>query len=232
MSPPLPVLRLVSTTATRIADGIRVLAATKACKQYKTEYKGKRFTIIDTPGLADNVKHEKNMEILEQIAMQLGAMGQECVSGVIYFHSIQSVRIGAADMANFRLLQAICGNDFPHVAFVTSRWDCIDASKYHEQYETINHDLELERRKLLPKGPRIFKFLNDGKSHIRVLDYFADKVDKTAGLTPPQLRFAEELRRYQYEKRLTKAVRQTEAGKRMIAESQKVSGGFGCCTIQ
>lgn len=211
---------------------ISVVAATKTCKRYPVDYKGKKFTIIDTPGLADKNTHEENMEILEQIARQLAAMGQRRVNGVIYFHSIQNVRLGKADLANFRILKAICGENFPDVAFVTTRWDRLDLDKYRNQYETINHDLEMERRNLLPKGPRIFKFLNDDKSHRRVLDYFADKVHTAGTELPAQLQFAQELKRYQYEKKPEKAVRKTQASKRMVAESQKVSEGNSCCIIQ
>jgi len=165
------------------------------------------------------------MEILEQIASQFGMMGQESVSGVIYFHSIQNPRLTGADKANFRILKAICGEYFSHVAFVTSFWDRVDLLKHGKEFNNRNYDLELERRHLLPKSPRIFRFLNDSKSHKIVLDYFAAQV-KPAGPAPPQLLFAEELKRYQYEKKPTRAVRKTAAGKQMMAELKKVSGGF------
>ncbi|KAK0711807.1 P-loop containing nucleoside triphosphate hydrolase protein [Lasiosphaeris hirsuta] len=191
----------------------------------------KQFTIIDTPGLADKNTHEENLEILEQIAHQLGKIGQEHVNGVIYFHSIKNIRLGAVDRANIRILKAMCGEPFfPHVAFVTSHWDRIDHTNFGEQYETINHDLELERRKLLPKGPRIFRFLNDGKSHELVLDHFVNQAN-IATTVPPQLLFAEELKRYRYERRPSRAVRKTEASKQMAVESKKVGGRSSSCSI-
>lgn len=216
---------------TRIADSISIVAATRTCKRYATVYGGKKFTIIDTPGLADKTTYARNISILEDIASQLGVMGQEHVNGVIYCHSIQNPRVLASDMANFRLLQAICGENFPHVAFVTTRWDRIDLGRYGQQHGTANHDLEMERRNLLPKGPRIFKFLNDGESHKAVLDYFTTQVN-ASGPAPPQLLFAEELKRYQYQKRPSEAVRKTQASKQVAAQSQKVSAGFSCCIIQ
>jgi len=210
-----------------------ILPATKTCKRYQAKHRGKQFTIIDTPGLADKKTLDENLEILGRIASELSKMGQEHVTGVIYFHSIQNIRLGAVDKANIRILKAICGEPFfPNVAFVTSRWDCIDFSnpEFKRQYDTINHHLELERRNLLPKGPRIFKFLNDGKSHKDVLDYFfADQANAAA--PPPQLLFAQELKRYRFEKRPSRAVRKTEAGKQMEVELKKVGGQFSCCTI-
>lgn len=163
---------------------------------------------------------------MEQIA---GQLGQNPVHGVIYLHSIQNVRFTAVDKANIRILKAICGESFfPHVAFVTTRWDRVDR-KYNDQYETVNHDLEMARRSLLQKSPRVFKFLNDGKSHERVLDYFVDRI--RAEPAPPQLLFAEELRKYCFDRKPKKAVRKTEAGKQMAAESKKVSEKPSCCTI-
>jgi hypothetical protein len=96
----------------------------------------------------------------------------------------------------------------------------------------MNHDIELERRKLLPRGPRIFKFLNDGRSHEWILDYFADQVDNTAApAAPPQLQFAEELKRFQFEKNGARAVRKTGAVRQMENERKKVSRGESCCVM-
>ena len=97
----------------------------------------------------------------------------------------------------------------------------------------MNYELDLERQKLLPKGTRIFQFHNDGESHKPVLDYFAGQVDSTAevGAAPPQLLFAAQLPTYQYEKKPKRALKKTDAAKRLEDESQKVSGGLSCCVI-
>ena len=117
------------------------------------------------------------------------------------------------------------------MAFVTSRWDRVRPEDL-PSWETMNHDLEFKRRELLPRGPRIFRFLNDGESHKRILDYFADQVDNTAGSAkPPQLLFAKELERYQFEKRGPKAVRKTEVVKEIEKERKKVSKGLSCCIL-
>jgi len=205
-------------------------------------YRGKHFTIIDTPGLADKNTHEDNLKILDKIAHQLGQIGQPRISGAIYFHSIQYLRLDSIHMANFRILKAICGEQFPHVVFVTSRWDRVRDEDLAE-CENRNHHLELERRKLLPRGPRIIKFLNDGKSHERILDYFADQVDKAArnasgSAESPQLLFAEELKKYQFGKNGARAMRKTEVAKEMESnerkkvsnERKKVSKG-SCCIL-
>lgn len=190
------------------------------CKTHTSRYKGKRFTVIDTPGLADRNTAEQNFEVLQQIAHQLRNMGQDHVSGVIYFHSIENTRIQGSDMANFRILRAICGEAFfPRVAFITTRWDRI---KWDQTVENRNQALENERRKLLPTGPKIFKFLNDGESHRSVLDYFFSLP------MPPntQLRFTQELKLYRWDRKLDKAVKKTGAGKEVAAHSKKVRRGI------
>jgi hypothetical protein len=173
---------------------------------------------------------EENIDVLRLIAQELRKMGQGRVSGVIFFHSIEGARLTAVDRANLRILTSICGEEFhPHVAFVTTRWDRIKPSQ-HKKLVTRNNAIELERKKILPKGPAIFKFLNDGESHQPVLEYFAQLV-KTGTAAPP-LQFVNELERY-YKNWIIStrtAVKKTEAGKEIIATSGKV-GSSSCCTI-
>lgn len=198
-----------------------LIKGTKLCKTY--EYKqavtihGENsprnftFTIIDTPGLADKNTTEENLKVLQDIADQLRKLDQQRVSGVVYFHSIEGVRLNGVDLANIRLLRAICGEPFfPRVAFITTRWDRMKESD-SEMLEKRNKELETERNKLLPKGPKIFRFLNDGMSHKDVLEYFAGKHAETA---QPPLQFAQELELYRQGK-LKMAVKKTTAGQQV-----------------
>ncbi|KAK0631474.1 P-loop containing nucleoside triphosphate hydrolase protein [Immersiella caudata] len=228
------------STFTRAATGAEVrigksshgiYETTVTCQAYEIHYKGKCFTIVDTPGLADRNTHEENLKILDEIAQQLSRMGQPRINGIIYFHSIQNMRLSGVHKANFRLLQAICGQQFPHVVFVTSRWDRIRMED-EEHCEIMNHHLELERRKLFPRGPRIKKFLNDSRSHEAILDYFADRVDSTAEpATSPQLQFIEELRRFQFAKTGARALRKTGAVREIERERKRVSKGSSCSVM-
>lgn len=196
------------------------LEGTKTCSTYSFNHEVMmapdgaqlfKFTIIDTPGLADRNSTEQNLEVLQVIADQLRQMGQERVSGVIYFHSIESARLHAIDMTNLRLLKAICGNPFfPRVAFVTTRWDRWQDSD-HSILLRRNAELELARGELLPEGPEIFRFLNDGQSHQPVLDYFARKCSEAP---QPRLLFSQELETYR-RRRLRTAVKRTTAGKQL-----------------
>lgn len=181
-----------------------------------------KFTIIDTPGLADKNTTEESLDVLQVIAGQLQHLGQERVSGVIYFHSIEGVRLHGVDMTNIRLLKAICGTPFfPRVAFVTTRWDRMRDSDY-EMLMQRNTELEAARKDLLPCGPEIFRFLNDGKSHQPVLEYFARQ--GSAAAQPPLL-FAQELERYR-QRRLKSAVKKTTAGKQVATKGKVRKGGI------
>jgi hypothetical protein len=113
------------------------------------------------------------------------------------------------------------------MAFVTTRWDCINPEEL-EKFVTRNDNIEVERKKLLPEGPAIFKFLNDGTSHRPVLEHFARLV-KTGNAAPP-LQFMEELEGYYRWMSTKTAVERTEAGKVIKATAKKV-GGWSSCTI-
>ncbi|KAK3299902.1 P-loop containing nucleoside triphosphate hydrolase protein [Chaetomium fimeti] len=212
-----------------VGDGLD--PCTSKCERYIVEQTSDapQFTIIDTPGFADKNTTEENMDVLRLIAEELRNMGQERVSGIIFFHSIEGARLTGVDHANLRILKSMCGEKFQrHVAFVTTRWDCMNDSE-DEKLVTRNNNIEVEFKKLLPKGPEIFKFLNDGESHRPVLEHFA-QLARTGTVAPP-LQFAEELERY-YNKWMSKraAVEKTKAGKEIRATSRKV-GGWNYCTI-
>lgn len=174
--------------------------------------------------------------MLQEIADHLRKSKRDPVNGVIYFHSIEGARLQGTDMDNFRLLRAICGEPFySRVAFVTTRWDLIKPSEW-ANLEKRNQDLEAVRSDLLPTGPRIFKFLNDNRSHEKVLEYYTDLAEMSGSSdnrggssTPaaPELLFAQELERY---RRSWNPVAKTAAGKEVKDREKKVRRG-GICSF-
>ncbi|KAK0623865.1 P-loop containing nucleoside triphosphate hydrolase protein [Immersiella caudata] len=199
---------------------------TEECVRYTVAYKEKQVTIIDTPGLADRNTSEENIEILHKIAKQLRSLGQERVSGVIYFHSIEGVRLSAIDLDNIRILKKICGVDFfPRVAFVTTRWDRIKQTEWNALLQPRHQELTKAWNDMMPTGPT-FKFLNDdSKSHEEVLEYFAAQTGEPSDAIP-QLLFAQELDRYRWEQNPIKAVKRSTAGKEMVARGSNVRKGI------
>ncbi|KAK0725546.1 hypothetical protein B0H67DRAFT_570819 [Lasiosphaeris hirsuta] len=183
--------------------GKGLVETTKKCGRYTFERKvngsSRQFTIIDTPGLADRKSTDENLKILQDIANELRELGQEQVSGVIYFHSIESPKFDGIHKDNICVLKAICGKAFfSRVAFVTTRWNFISKEAYR-LHESKHRQFEKEFQSLLPGTPPTFKFLTDGKSHIPLLEYLA-------GLNSPdhQLQFARELELYMSQHRKSK----------------------------
>jgi len=173
----------------------------------------RQFTIIDTPGFADRKTTDENLEILQCIANELRELGQEQVSGVIYFHSIESPKFDGIHKENVRILKAICGEGFySRVAIVTTRWNRINV-KSRSLYEDRHEQFDKEFQTLLPGTPPAFKFLNDGKSHIPLLEHFAN-------LDSPghQLQFVHELDLYMSQH--NRKHRRSEAKRQEVRKSE------------
>ena len=191
----------------------------------------RQFTIVDTPGLADRKSADENLKILQGIANELRELGQEQVSGVIYFHSIESPKFDGIHNDNVRVLKAICGEAFyPRVAFVTTRWNVI-SKEFRNLYEDRHRQFDEEFQKLMPGAPPTFKFLLDGKSHQPLLEHLAR-------LNSPdhQLQFAQELKLYIRQHRQTRNsevrvsdVKKTTVGKYITTSKRKVRSGI--CTF-
>lgn len=181
----------------------------------------RRFTIIDTPGLADKNTADENLEILQGIANELRQLDQERVSSVIYFHSIENPKFDAIHKENVRVLKAICGEKFfPHVAFVTTRWNHISREAY-PLCEDRHSQLEVEFQNMLP-GSRTYKFHTDGMSHLQLIDDLARSAKPNH-----QLQFVRELERYRQKVKIS-AVKKTTVGKQITAK-RKVRSGI--CTF-
>ena len=173
----------------------------------------RQFTIIDTPGLADRNTTDENLKILQNIANELRELGQEQVSGVIYFHSIESPKFDGIHKENVRILKAICGKDFySRVAFVTTRWNRINV-KCKSLYEDRHEQFDKEFQNLLPGTPPTFKFLKDGRSHIPLLEHLAS-------LDSPghQLQFVHELDLYMSQH--NRKPKRSEAKKQEVRKSE------------
>ncbi|KAK0652613.1 P-loop containing nucleoside triphosphate hydrolase protein [Cercophora newfieldiana] len=200
---------------------------TPECKAYKVEPiidgRLKSFILIDTPGFVD--QPEKDLKILENIAMTLTKMAPDKVFGAIYFHNITEVRMTGTGLSVLDIFKAICGERFyPHVAFVTTMWDTIKP-QFHRKFQITNTELGNGPMKL--KGaPGVFRRLRDDDECSKdVLQHFALLSRQRA--TPPPLLLMMELRgEIRGEIR---EVGNTAAGRRILKDER--SGPRICCAV-
>ncbi|EAU87550.2 hypothetical protein CC1G_12349 [Coprinopsis cinerea okayama7 len=84
---------------------------------------GRKMRLIDTPGFDDS--NRSDAEVLGTISDFLAKLfikGHK-LQGVLYFHRISDVRMGALSKRNFTMFQKLCGSHtYPNVVLTTSRW--------------------------------------------------------------------------------------------------------------
>ncbi|TFK19372.1 hypothetical protein FA15DRAFT_697568 [Coprinopsis marcescibilis] len=84
---------------------------------------GRRVRLVDTPGFDDSSRSDA--DVLATIARFLAqeyTKGRK-LQGILYFHRISDVRMGALSKRNFVMFQKMCGeHTYANVVLVTSRW--------------------------------------------------------------------------------------------------------------
>jgi len=175
----------------------------------------KSFILIDTPGFVESP--EENLETLDMIAETTAGYAPRGVFGAIYFHSIGEVRMKGSGVYVLEIFKAICGERFyPHVAFVTTKWDAIKP-QYYGRLEESHNELKAGPMKL--RDAPIFKRLRDDRECSEVLlEHFARLARKKP--TPPQLQLLNENKGN---------IGDTTAGRRILKESR--SGPSVCCAV-
>lgn len=82
---------------------------------------GRDVHLIDTPGFDDTELTDS--DILVRIATYL-RKGNIRLSGILYLHPIQTIRVGGAAAKNLKLFQTLVGKDnMRNVKLVTTMWD-------------------------------------------------------------------------------------------------------------
>ncbi|QRW24353.1 50S ribosome-binding GTPase [Rhizoctonia solani] len=87
------------------------------------QYKGHEIQLIDTPGFDDT--NLPDSEVLRRIADFLAESYEKegPLSGAIFFHSIESIRVGGAAAKTWRIFLQLCGEEaYKNALFVTNRW--------------------------------------------------------------------------------------------------------------
>ncbi|KAL7268425.1 hypothetical protein RUND412_008954 [Rhizina undulata] len=95
-------------------------------------------TFVDTPGF-DNID-SSDADILQRISTYLEYSYNTGLklTGIIYMHRITDSRVSGSTMKNFRMFQALCGeNNMPNVSLATSMWDNVSETEGLEREKEL-----------------------------------------------------------------------------------------------
>jgi hypothetical protein len=143
---------------------VLIVKGTKNCEVYavKLDLDGtsKIFILIDTPGLHGRASAEKDLKILENIALTLekDIHDRELeVTGAIFFHNITQGKLTGIVRSTLDVFASMCGNKFSdsRAAFLTTQWDAIKESAL-DKYNTYNIDIGDKLEALYPEWPPVF----------------------------------------------------------------------------
>ncbi|PSN75146.1 hypothetical protein BS50DRAFT_480247, partial [Corynespora cassiicola Philippines] len=98
---------------------------TKQVSYGTLKYKGHTMRLVDTPGFDDDKSDDS--DILKEIAFWLSiAYSQDpplLLSGVVYLHPINNVRMKGSDQNNLKMFKALCGkSSLSCVVLATTMW--------------------------------------------------------------------------------------------------------------
>jgi polyhydroxyalkanoate synthesis regulator phasin len=157
------------------------------------ELQGRRIRLIDTPGFDDSSKSDA--EVLNTIA---NFLTNECVpfnnddrsklmarifryrngrklSGLIYFHRISDVRMGAISKRNFVMFQKLCGSAaLANVVLATTRWSEVKQA-VGEGRETELKTKEAFFKPVIDAGAPLVRYMRTPESAMEILNHLVGK---------------------------------------------------------
>ncbi|KAH8730362.1 P-loop containing nucleoside triphosphate hydrolase protein [Phaeosphaeriaceae sp. PMI808] len=107
---------------------------------YSFHYNGYNISLVDTPGFNDT--HKSETEVLQDIAKWLRETyeGDTRLSGIIYLHSLNNVRMEGSALRNLKMFRQLCGQEpLKNVILATTFWSKVtkdDALRREEQLRT------------------------------------------------------------------------------------------------
>ncbi|RXW18647.1 hypothetical protein EST38_g7208 [Candolleomyces aberdarensis] len=116
-------INLASNSSLPVSSGLKSCTKEVAVSE-PFQVDGQRVRLIDTPGFDDS--SQSDGDVLANIA---GFLAQEFTQGkrlhgILYFHRIADVRMGAVAKKNLVMFQKMCGEHaYPNVVIVTTRWN-------------------------------------------------------------------------------------------------------------
>jgi hypothetical protein len=135
-----------------------------------------RFYLIDTPGFDDT--HKSDTDVLREVAFWLNEAYRRYVklTGIIYLHRINDVRVGNAAMKNLRMFKRLCGTEsLASVVLATTFWDNgPDLPKYLDR----EHELKTKDdfwRGMIQNQSKVFRQDSGRTSATRIIEYLVQR---------------------------------------------------------
>lgn len=133
------------------------------------------FYLIDTPGFDDS--HKSDADVLKDLAAWLTeSYGRGILlTGIVYLHPIDHVRVGGTERQNLLMFKRLCGNDaFPKVALATTFWDQVDEATGRRREIELTTTDEFWRT-MIQKGSKVFRHDDFARSAKRIIEHILSK---------------------------------------------------------
>lgn len=173
-------INLASNSSLKIGEGLESCTErVEMSEPFQLEPNGRHIRLIDTPGFDDSSKSDA--DILNTIATFLvnEYNKKRKLSGIIYFHRISDVRMGASSRRNFLMFQKLCGPAFlANVVLATTRWSEVNPA-VAEARESELKTKEAFFKPIIDMGSPLMRYENSFESARNILGHLAGKTPLT-----------------------------------------------------
>lgn len=133
------------------------------------------FYLIDTPGFDDS--HRTDTDILRELANWLTQAFEKDIklTGIIYLHRIQDVRLGGAGMKNLRMFKKLCGeSSLSSVVLATTFWSKVTAQEGEQREKELSETTAFWGN-LIAHGSKVFRQDRDQESAEEIINYLVER---------------------------------------------------------
>ncbi|OCL07325.1 P-loop containing nucleoside triphosphate hydrolase protein [Glonium stellatum] len=136
---------------------------------------GLKIFLVDTPGFDDTRKTDT--DILSDIAdwLNVAYSNQLKLTGIIYLHRIQDVRITGSALTNLRMFKKLCGDDgLGSVVLATTMWDFAPDGRGADREKELMAKPDFWKY-MIEKGSKVFRQDRGKESANHIIEYLMGK---------------------------------------------------------
>jgi hypothetical protein len=142
------------------------------------------FYLVDTPGFDDTIKSDT--EILMDVAGWLNKAykAEIPLTGIIYLHRINDVRVGGTGMKNLRTFKKLCGPEFlSKVVLATTFWTAVSQATGNAREDQLKTKDEFWGA-MIKNGSKVFRHDRREESAAQIVEYLVS-LRSIDGQVPP-----------------------------------------------